>query len=648
MKKIRRKLVAVSGVLCISLCVTGQSPSPGWFTRANTETGLVVTPGNQELPCVADINNDGYPDLMSLYIAPGGTLYSERKPMMIHLNIQNPDSSDSRSRKFIDVTPQSGVHDIPGDTGYHANCFTLADFNNDGNVDLVTGNFYYNKATYPYPNDRCQVFLGDGTGKFTYKPNNGLSVIGLRNIRALTALDYDRDGNLDLFIATFYENPSAGLRDHAYLLKGNGDGTFTDLTDVSGVGALPEAMYGSSATDWNNDCYPDIFTAPYCRSPGMILRNNAGDGTFTNMASSLGYNLELTGAGQRSCTFAITPEDVNNDGNMDLFFAVVHGGNSPGQFRSTIGINKGPDHNYSFDIREDLLPVNSPASSHRGDMKGVFMDFDNDGLKDLVMAQAIYMPATDRTYFWRQQPDHSFTDVTAALGLLVPEMKSTTFAEVIDYDMDGDDDLLVTGPDGGALVLWKNNVGQNKNRIMIHAQPMSGYGINRSGIGTRIYVYYGGKMQMREVMAGRGMHTGQQPFILNFGLGDATSVDSVVIRWPDANCTRKVIYNPPINTRAVVNSFPAGMEDVKPAVAAVRVFPNPTARYVVVQGDDLTDHIREARLVDISGKSANIHYSTSDGDKLIFDLESLPAGVYFVQLKFNDGRQESYKITRSR
>ncbi len=647
MKKINFRTAAFAGMLCVSFGVSGQAPAPGWFVPSNEETGLVIDTGLQVLPCAVDINNDDYPDIVSIYFSPGGNYFSERKPMMIHLNVQDPDSDDPKARKFIDITAQSGIHDIPGDTGYHANCYTLADFNNDGNVDIVTGNFYGNASTYKYPQDRCQIFLGDGKGNFTYKPDNGLSAIGLRNIRMLTALDYDRDGNLDLFIATFYQSSHTGVLDHGYLLRGNGDGTFSDMTDASGLGSYYEAMYGSSSTDYNDDCLPDIFTAPYCRSGGMVLKNQ-GDGTFVDMAPSLGYDLELPGAGgQRSCTFSVIPEDVNNDGLVDLFFSVVHGGNAPGQFRSTIGFNKGPDHNYAFTINENVLPVSPPASSHRGDYDGSFIDFDNDGLKDLVMVQGTYMAATDRTYFWQQQPDNTFKDVTAALGLLLPELKSTGAVDVFDYDLDGDDDILIGGQATGALQLWKNTVGHTKNYIAVRILPMANRGINLSGIGTRVYVYYEGKMQMREVLAGRGQHTGQQPFILNFGLGDAQKVDSVVIRWPDAQCSRKTVYNPPVNNRLVVNSFPVGVEEV-PAPVEVKVFPNPASRYVIVQEPKLNSRLREARMTDITGKSLQVKQSKSDGDKLIFDLASLPDGVYFILMHYNNGKQESHKLTLQR
>src|SRR5690606_15322047 len=103
-------------------------------------------------------------------------------------------------------------------------------------------NYYHRIEDYTLPNDRMQLYLGDGTGNFVWKPANGLQVIGLANIRMMSALDYDRDGNLDLFIATWFKDYSNNVWDHGYLLKGNGDGTFTDVTGASGIGNYMEPM----------------------------------------------------------------------------------------------------------------------------------------------------------------------------------------------------------------------------------------------------------------------------------------------------------------------------------------------------------------------------------------------------------------------
>ncbi len=643
MKKRIINLATLIAMLCISVYATGQSSD--WFKRVPTQESGLTDTTNIHYISIADINNDGYPDIIAVYIPTGENLFTVRKPIRLYLNTQAPGSRDPKMRRFIDITTQSLVNIVPPDTGNNANCFTLADFNNDGNIDLVTGNYYHRQEHYSLPNDRAQIYLGDGTGNFTWKANNGLSELGLINVRALTALDYDRDGNLDLFIPTWFKDYTKNIWDHGRLLKGNGDGTFTDVTQSSGIGGYPEPMYGAAATDWNNDCYPDIFTAPYCRTGGKLFKNE-GNNTFTNAASTAGYNLYRTGAGQPACTFAVIPEDVNNDGNMDMFLSVVHGGNASGQFRSTIAINQGPEHNYRFDINESLLPVSPPASAHRGDYDAVFLDFDNDGLKDLVMVQSTYGPNTDRTYFWHQQPDGTFKDATKDLGLLVPQLKNSLGIEAFDYDLDGDDDILILGAGGSYFDLWRNDIGNHNNWISVQVTPYDGSGINRSGIGARVSVYYDKKMQMREVMAGRGQHTGQQPFTLNFGLGNVSQVDSVVIRWPDAGCHQKAIYAPPVNKPSFINNFPSHITEAIVTDVSPKVFPNPTEGYVVIQSSGLVTHVVSASVTDLTGRTVHVRYHSSDKDKLVFDMGRVAAGIYLIHLTDTRGTITTHRIIK--
>ncbi len=616
----------------------------GWFTRMPANQSGLLDSTRVHFVSVADVNNDGYPDVLLMYSASG--IYQERRPLKLYLNTQAPGSNDPRDRRFIDVTAQSMLNIAGNDTGQNANCYTLADFNNDGNIDLVTGMYYHRIEQYPHPGDRAQVYLGDGTGKFVHKPGNGLTELGLINYRAFSALDYDRDGNLDLFIPTWFKDYTRNIWDYGRLMKGRGDGTFEDVTVQSGINGFPEPMYGGAATDWDNDCYPDIFTAPYCRTGGNLFKNK-GDGTFSNVSAAAGYNLLRKGNLQASCTFGVYPEDVNNDGNMDVFLAVVHGGNAPGEFRSTIAINKGPDHNYTLDINESLLPVSQPASSHRGDYDAVFLDFENDGLKDLVMVQSTYMPNTDRTYFWHQQPDGTFKDATRDLGLLVPALKNSLGIEAFDYDLDGDDDLLILGTGGSYFDLWRNNADNisGNNYLTVNLRPHTGSGINFSAIGTRVYVYYGGKMQMKEVMAGRGMHTGQQPFLLNFGLGKAAHADSIVIRWPDSLCSETVLYNVPANQVASYNRFPIHVPG-EDRVPAVKVFPNPSARYVILQEDGLVSRTTSLSVSDIMGRVMTVKWHYSDSDKMVCDLGGLPPGRYYIRVTDTEGRAYIYPVVR--
>lgn len=634
-------------LLLLFLVLTNSNVSaqaPGWFERVPAHVSGLTDSVSVHFVSIADINNDRYPDVVVVYTPPGSNIYMERNPIKLYLNTQAP-GNDPGKRRFVDVTSESMVNIVPPDTGNNANCYTLADFNNDGNIDLVTGNYYHRIESYPNPDDRAQIYLGDGTGNFEWKPNNGLADLGLINVRALTALDYDRDGNLDLFIPTWFKDYSKNIWDHGRLLKGNGDGTFTDMTAASGISSFPEPMYGAAATDFDNDCNPDIFTAPYCRTGGKLFRN-IGDGTFTEVGKSKGYDLKRVGDRQDACTFSVIPEDVNNDGYMDMFLAVVHGGNQPGQFRSTVAINEGPDKGYSFRIDEKLLPVKPPASYHRGDYDAIFLDMDNDGLKDIIMVQSTYLPNTDRTYFWHQQEDGSFKDATAALGLLVPELKNSLGIEVFDYDLDGDDDFLVLGTAGSYFDLWENKVGNRNNWLAVEPVVHEGRGVNRSGIGARVYVHYEGKVQMRELMAGRGMHTGQQPFILNFGLGQVEKVDSIAVRWPDGKCSYSVVYTPEVNGRATVNSFPVAIPETEVMDENLKIFPNPTARYLIVQRKGLVQQTASVHFMDITGKLISSNWSFSDGDKIVCDLGGLSPGNYFLRIVDVNGQQVVYPVVR--
>ncbi len=644
-KEILASMIGVIGLMSID---DAKAQAPGWFTRIPPAESGLTDSTSVHFVAVGDVNNDGYPDLLLMYSNQG--IYAERKPLKLYLNVQKPNSSNPKDRWFIDATAQSAINMIPSDTGQNANIFTMADFNNDGNLDLVTGIYFHRIESYPNPNDRARVYLGDGTGKFTLKPNNGITELGLINFRAFTTLDFNRDGKLDIFIPTWFKDYTNNVWDHARLMKGNGDGTFEDVTIQSGINNHPEPMYGSAAFDWNNDCLPDIFTAPYCRTGGQLFRNE-GDGTFSSIGKSVGYDLQRIGDRQASCTFAVYPEDVNNDGNMDMFLAVVHGGNGQGQFRSTVAINKGPDHNYEFEIDEKLLPVSPPASSHRGDYDAIFVDFENDGRKDIIMTQSTYMPATDRTYFWHQQSDGSFKDATTALGLLVPQLKNSLGIEVFDFDLDGDEDFVILGTSGTYFDLWRNNAETvtGNNYVTVDLNPDPKAGINSSAIGARVFIYYDGKMQMKEVMAGRGMHAGQQPFKLNFGVGTTKVVDSMVIRWPDAECSKSVYKDVKTNEVTKIVRFPEIIADKNESLSAVKLYPNPTERYVIVQQSGITNRMADVRLMDAVGRTVSIvEWFTSDSDKIIVDLEKVPTGSYFLHLlDENGGTEMVHKIIKN-
>jgi hypothetical protein len=644
-------------------CFTLMLAVTGSALYAQDETWLVKQPeisnvfGNMFRSSSADINNDRYPDIISVGLSPTEDLYKNRKPIRIHLNVDDPNSTDPSARQFIDITTSSKVNIVPPDSGQNACVFTLADFNNDGNVDLITGIYYHRIEGYTLNDDRPQVYLGDGMGGFTVVPVNGLNDLPLFNIRQFSALDYDRDGILDLFVATWFYDYTNEDIDHAYIFRGNGDGTFTNTTTSTNIYTKMEPNYGSAATDWNNDCWPDIFTSPYCRTGGSLWMNN-GDNTFTQVgdtSGSSGYNLKLAGDnGQAACTFSTVPEDVDNDGDMDLFLCVVHGGNNKDEFRSTIAYNLGPDSAYRYRIVNNVLPTSSPASTHRGDYNAAFLDFDNDGYKDAVMTQGTYGPGTDRTYFWKQLENGSFTDITRALkfitgpignnGIIDPDIMSTGGIEVIDYDLDGDDDLVQNAASGKTL-LFRNDAGTRNNWVAVELRSES-KSVNKSCVGARITVYAGGRKNVREIMVGRGQHTGQQPLILNFGLGTAQQVDSITVRWPNSICETTTVYNKPVNSIVTIIHRNVGIEEQPPAGFMMKVFPNPTSHWLVLQSAD-AGYATAYNIYTMDGRKLEVPVFVSDGDKIIFDLANTAPGLYLARVTLPGGRVFTSKVIRA-
>ena len=584
---------------------------------------------------VADINNDQYPDLLTL---KGDWAIGSEDALRVYINVRDTAAADPSARMFVDVTDGSAVNAVlpPLTVSRGTLAAALADVNNDGNIDLVRGNYYHRLETYTDHGDRCAVLLGDGQGHFTPVPD-ALSGLGLVNNTSFSFLDYDKDGNIDLFVAVWFKDYTNDIWDHGYLMKGNGDGTFTNVSAQAGI-TTPEPMYGCSVVDWNNDGWPDIATAPYCRTSGQLWKNN-GNGTFTNVAASVNYNARyLQGDnGQNLCMWSAVPEDYDNDGDMDFFFSLVHGGNDPGEGRSTVVLNGGAANNYTLTPDRSLLVKKNPQSSHNGDYDGSWFDLDNDGLMDLAMVQGTYTPATDRLYIFHHGQDHILTDITGDLDLLGPGLRDLHLLEAMDYDLDGDDDIILCrNGQPRTLQLIGNRIGQDNNwtAVRLHAPQ----GVNKSCIGARIYVWSGGVKRMREVYAGRGNDCGQQPFALIFGLGSHAAIDSITVRWPDASGSTTTVRNPPHNRYLEIAgsglSVPAAANGTAPVL---RLYPNPAKDFILVQLSDNTP-VAHVTVFDITGRKME-HAKIFPGGQATgyCSVKDLPPGQYILRAVTESG-----------
>ncbi|HRS02539.1 MAG TPA: VCBS repeat-containing protein, partial [Bacteroidota bacterium] len=212
-------------VFYINLAIS-EEPNPSWITDITKEVGLESARGSRI--ALYDINGDNYPDLLW----SEGTTNKNR--LHILLNVPNPDASSNIKRIFIEWTDSSGINinRDPNKKGRIADIGAFVDVNNDGYPDLVSSIYYHRLQMYLDtldPGDRSEVYLNDGTGHFKLLSNSGLYQLGLVNTTGLGFLDYDLDGNLDLFMAQWFYDYANDKKQPSILLKGNGDGSFTKV-----------------------------------------------------------------------------------------------------------------------------------------------------------------------------------------------------------------------------------------------------------------------------------------------------------------------------------------------------------------------------------------------------------------------------------
>lgn len=488
-----------------------------WFSDA-TEVVDLGPDLHRQRTVWADINNDGWDDVI---VSTGGY---EEAGFSVFLNDEGT---------FTDITEASGLN------GWGAGVALLADFDNDGNLDAYLGVNTPQDNVLDY---YSTILLGDGLGSFTEVPDNGVDVLfdvtlyGEDVTRrpshvAITAADYDEDGIVDLYAGNWeVEYPNA-LSYPDILFRGNGDGTFEDVSAGSGINPYDRPAYGATFGDYNNDGWADIGVANYGGSPNFLLENQ-GDGTFSEVAIAKGF--ARGGDGKSGTSFGIDFGDIDNDGDLDAYqsniqhprFEGVTGG-------SVLHLNSGaPDFTFT-----DITTA-AGISRDEGEIDGSFADFDNDGRLDLFVSD-LYTGHYGRLF--RQMEDGSFEDVTYESGIFMHDCTNHAWG---DFDMDGDLDLLVTRrSDGMQVHLWRNEIGQNNNWVTFRLQG-DGVATNTSACGARVTLVAGSLTQVREVQCGRGHASAGPSLPVEFGLGSNATIDSVTVDWPGGS--EETWEDPPI------------------------------------------------------------------------------------------------------
>lgn len=674
-----------------------ESPDTSWFTDVTDKVGLnhMVNPGGL---LIVDVNNDDYPDLITFSGLGSDT------GVHLYLNEEAPGSTDPTNRVFVDVTATSGLN-VPG--VYH-DLAGAADFDNDGNIDLVTNCWpldnQTNCVTTNPAKEKMRIWWGDGQGHFTLdsiasSTPTGLEALGSLSGSGLPALDYDRDGNLDFFVACHfdswcYENATA-----AHLMHNNGNRTFSDSATAAGINISEEdsskpwltppsarALFGANMSDWNNDCWPDIFTCPYeangypftathclynygsfeayapcnldtqdTRGYGNLYENLGGQGKlgkFKDVGVTANYDTHFAWAMQGIVPWAAMPADYNNDGNMDYLVLEVHGANEdstsgfnfpaePGNGRTVILTNSGPSHGYKLNYDVGRIRRSFPINETHGDHTGCWIDMNNDGYEDLLIGDAVYAGSIDNQRIFFELQDtakHIFNDITEALGYCAPpttidyKIRRPGNLSPIDYDLDGDDDIIkipYTWPQDSILML-RNNVGNRNNHITV--KLIAPDGVNKSCIGARIRVVAGNLRMMKDIMGDMGQWTNEYPFIQNFGLGQRTMIDTIDVRWPDANCTHTIVTHVAANQFVRIDS--AGISGIMPIGHTTpnnfSIYPNPD------NGDNINIRFQGpvnpfiAIYNELGQQVAD--YKPGYASSFTLPLGNIPAGLYFIHV----------------
>ena len=466
-----------------------------------------------------DYDNDGWLDVLVLTGSRSGDPPADASNRLYKNN---------RDGTFTDVTREAGLFR----TGYWYGV-AVGDYDNDGFEDVFISG---------YPQNALYKNRGDGTFADVTK-EAGLVNAEARFGSGCTFVDYDRDGKLDLFVSNYVlfdpktvpragdisscndEKVFCGPRGLPYgkhsLYRNKGDGTFADVTESSGIGKV-DGGYGLTvvAADFDNDGWPDIYVA--CDSTPSLYFQNKHDGTFAEQAIERGVALSEDGMEQAGMGVAVG--DFMLDGNLHIVkthFAAdtpaVYVNNGKGEFKDQT-------------LRSGLGVETRFISWGIG-----IEDLDNDGAPDIFwVTGGIYpelrkqpgQPYDVPRLLFRNLGNGRFEELSGQAGPGVDARHCSRGCAFGDFDNDGDLDILIVNQNEPPSLL-RNDLSGNAHWLKF---KLTGVTSNRSAIGARVTVRYGGKVQAKEVLS-QSSYLSANDSRLHFGLGAATVAD-VEIRWP--------------------------------------------------------------------------------------------------------------------
>ena len=507
---------------------------------------------------ILDANNDGQPDVYFASNMGSDKLYLNKGDF-----------------QFEDVTTQSGIKAINWSTG-----IAVVDINNDGYDDIYVCKFMYDE-----PTRRSNVFyINNGDGTFTDKAK-ALGVADTGYSIMANFFDYDRDGDLDLYVAN--QPPNALLLKER--LKGKIDYQFTDklyrndgsrFTDVTKASGITNYSYSLSATtiDYNKDGWPDLYVACDYDEADFFYKNN-GNGTFTNVSHTVLKHMS-------NFSMGADVADINNDGHLDIYIADMVAEDNFRQKTNMSGMNPKKffalaDAGYHYQYMFNSLQLNNGDGSFSeiAQMSGVsntdwswtplFVDFDQDGYKDLFVTNGFMREMRNKDFEkWRKKFMQSkLIEAKSKGGNLVidpmeivkkaPSFKIANYvfrnnkslgfekmnsqwgldkktwsqgAAYADFDSDGDLDLVINNMNMPAQV-YKNTANESALNNYINIKVVGPIN-NKEGINASIEVETESDTQIYEFSPYRGYMSCSQK-IAHFGLGLNSTIKEIRVKWFD-------------------------------------------------------------------------------------------------------------------
>jgi Tfp pilus assembly protein PilF len=421
--------------------------------------------------------------------------------------------------RFTDVTEGSG--DLAKDRDGVATAVVAGDVDNDGRPDLFVLRY-----------GQSSLYHNDGGGRFT-DVTAAAKIPGYRSLaRSVAFVDYDHDGDLDIFIGGG-EDPTESLKteksldEHppknlytmilfsppvqGMLLRNNGNLTFNDLTATSGL-AAPAQSDGVVPTDYDNGRDVDLLSRG---KNGIALWRNLRDGTFRNVADDVGL-----GNGQVKVTSSVAVGDVNKDGFPDFYFGLF---DRAGYF----ALSDGKGH-FQTKRGPDDFNGNLNFSSGKSNEASQFIDYDNDGLLDLItVVRTGCCPGNMEIRLWRNAGG-SWVDVSNKVSSNIKARVPDAGRPLLvagDLDGDGDADLIF-GTVAGGLKLARNDGGNRNHSVAVN---LHGRVSNKSAVGAKVELRAGSLFQKLETFS---TSPAPAPADVVFGLGPREKPDALRVLWP--------------------------------------------------------------------------------------------------------------------